>query len=102
MRPRVPITIIWAFSRLATSMIRPGGKPAAEFSLGQLRQAVETALGSPVAFCEDTVGENAEAAIAALPATPKAILGLRDLIRIPAERYFAVPNPAPPVQIGRV
>jgi len=47
---------------------RPGGKPVAEFSLGQLRQAVESALGSPVVFCAATIGPKAEAAIAALPA----------------------------------
>ena len=46
---------------------RPGGKPAAEFSLGQLREAVETALGSPVVFCEETIGDKAASAIAALP-----------------------------------
>ena len=47
---------------------RPGGKPAAEFSLGQLRHAVESALGSPVVFCAATIGAEAEAAIATLPA----------------------------------
>lgn len=47
---------------------RPGGKPAAEFSLGQLREAVETALGTPVVFCEATIGDKAVAAIASLPA----------------------------------
>lgn len=47
---------------------RPGGKPVAEFSLGKLREAVETALGSPVVFCDETFGEKAAAAIAALPA----------------------------------
>jgi len=47
---------------------RPGGKPVAEFSLSQLRQAVESALGSPVVFCAATIGAEAEAAITALPA----------------------------------
>jgi len=47
---------------------RPGGKPVAEFSLGQLRQAVESALGSPVVFCAATFGPKAETAIATLPA----------------------------------
>ncbi len=47
---------------------RPGGKPDAEFSLGQLREAVEATIGHPVVFCEETVGDKAKAAIAALPA----------------------------------
>jgi len=47
---------------------RPGGKPVAEFSLAQLVDAVSTTIGHPVAFCDETVGEKAEAAIAALPA----------------------------------
>ncbi|MCF6272771.1 MAG: phosphoglycerate kinase [Rhodobacteraceae bacterium] len=47
---------------------RPGGKPVPEFSLGQLREAVEATLGHPVVFCDETVGEKAKAAIAALPA----------------------------------
>ena len=47
---------------------RPGGKPVEEFSLGQLRGAVEATLGHPVAFCSETTGDKAKAAIAALPA----------------------------------
>jgi len=47
---------------------RPGGKPVAEFSLGQLVEAVSSTIGHPVAFCDETVGPKAEAAIAALPA----------------------------------
>jgi len=47
---------------------RPGGKPVAEFSLGQLREAVANTLGHPVAFCDETIGDKAAAAIAALPA----------------------------------
>ena len=47
---------------------RPGGKPVAEFSLGQLREAVSETLGHPVEFCDETVGDKAAAAIAALPA----------------------------------
>ncbi len=47
---------------------RPGGKPVAEFSLVQLVEAVSTTIGHPVAFCDETVGPKAEAAIAALPA----------------------------------
>ncbi len=47
---------------------RPDGKPAAEFSLSQLVDAVSTTIGHPVEFSEETVGPKAEAAIAALPA----------------------------------
>ena len=47
---------------------RPGGKPSAEFSLGQLQKPLEKALGSPVEFCSETIGEKAKSAIAALPA----------------------------------
>ncbi len=47
---------------------RPGGKPAAEFSLAQLVEAVSSTIGHPVEFCAETVGPKAEAAIAALPA----------------------------------
>ncbi len=47
---------------------RPGGKPAAAFSLGQLVEAVSSTIGHPVEFCGETVGAKAEAAIAALPA----------------------------------
>jgi len=46
---------------------RPGGKPAAAFSLAQLVDAVSTTIGHPVEFCEETVGPKAEAAITALP-----------------------------------
>jgi len=46
---------------------RPGGKPVAEFSLAQLVDAVSTTIGHPVAFCDETIGPKAEAAIAALP-----------------------------------
>ena len=46
---------------------RPGGKPVPDLSLAQLRQAVETALGSPVVFCPETVGVLAAKAIADLP-----------------------------------
>ncbi len=46
---------------------RPGGKPVAEFSLAQLVEAVSTTIGHPVAFCHETIGDKAAAAIAALP-----------------------------------
>ncbi len=46
---------------------RPGGKPVAEFSLAQLVDTVSTTIGHPVAFCDETVGTKAKAAIAALP-----------------------------------
>lgn len=46
---------------------RPGGKPVAEFSLGQLRETVAKTLGHPVVFCDETVGDKAKAAIGALP-----------------------------------
>ena len=47
---------------------RPKGKPVPGMSLAPLRAPLEAALGSPVAFCGETVGEDAKAAIAALPA----------------------------------
>ncbi len=46
---------------------RPGGKTVPDLSLGQLRKAVESALGSAVVFCPETIGKTAAAAIAALP-----------------------------------
>jgi phosphoglycerate kinase len=46
---------------------RPGGKPVAEFSLGQLVEALSATIGHPVEFCDETVGDKAKAAIAALP-----------------------------------
>ncbi|MEX0969460.1 MAG: phosphoglycerate kinase [Paracoccaceae bacterium] len=47
---------------------RPKGKPVPEMSLEPLRAPLEEALGSPVAFCAETTGDIAKAAIAALPA----------------------------------
>jgi phosphoglycerate kinase len=47
---------------------RPKGKVVPAMSLSQIRPALEAALGVPVAFAADCVGEAAAAAIAALPA----------------------------------
>lgn len=47
---------------------RPKNGPDTKNSLRQVVPAVEKALGAPVAFAEDCVGEKAAAAIAALPA----------------------------------
>lgn len=46
---------------------RPKNGPDTKNSLRQVVPAVEKALGAPVAFAEDCVGEKAAAAIAALP-----------------------------------
>ncbi len=46
---------------------RPGGKPDPAFSLAQIKDALAETLGHPVAFCAETVGDTAKAAIAALP-----------------------------------
>ncbi len=45
---------------------RPKGQRVPEMSLEGVRPALEAALGSPVRFAEDCVGEAAEAAVAAL------------------------------------
>ncbi len=47
---------------------RPKGKVVPAMSLSQIRPALEAALGLPVAFAPDCVGEAAAAAVAALPA----------------------------------
>jgi phosphoglycerate kinase len=47
---------------------RPKGKVVPAMSLAQIRPALEAALGVPVAFAPDCVGEAAAAAVAALPA----------------------------------
>jgi phosphoglycerate kinase len=46
---------------------RPKGKPVPDMSLKVVLPALEAALGWPVAFAEDCVGEKAAAAVAALP-----------------------------------
>ncbi len=46
---------------------RPKGKFVPEMSLRIVLPALEEALGRPVAFAEDCIGEKAEAAVAALP-----------------------------------
>ena len=45
---------------------RPKGQRVPEMSLEVVRPALEAALGAPVKFAEDCVGETAEAAVAAL------------------------------------
>jgi phosphoglycerate kinase len=46
---------------------RPKGKPVPDMSLKVVLPALEAALGRPVAFAEDCVGEKAAAAVAVLP-----------------------------------
>ncbi|MCC5963462.1 MAG: phosphoglycerate kinase [Rhodobacteraceae bacterium] len=45
---------------------RPKGKRVPEMSLGQVRPALEKALGQPVAFAEDCMGAPAKKAVAAM------------------------------------
>ena len=47
---------------------RPKGQVVPEMSLAVVRPALEAALGAPVAFAADCVGETAAAAVAALGA----------------------------------
>ena len=46
---------------------RPKGKVVPEMSLAPLAAPLAEALGSPVVFCDETVGPKAAAAVAALP-----------------------------------
>ena len=46
---------------------RPKGKRVPEMSLKPMQEALAAALNRPVAWCDDCVGEAAEAAVAALP-----------------------------------
>jgi phosphoglycerate kinase len=46
---------------------RPKGKRVPEMSLKPMQEALAAALHRPVAWCDDCVGEAAEAAVAALP-----------------------------------
>jgi phosphoglycerate kinase len=53
---------------LMAHFARPKGKVVPEMSLKVVLPALEAALGQPVAFAADCVGEKAAAAVAALPA----------------------------------
>lgn len=51
---------------LMSHLGRPKGKPVSEFSLAPAAAKLAELLGQPVAFATDTVGEDAEAKVAAL------------------------------------
>ena len=51
---------------IVSHFARPKGKPVPEMSLRPVAAALETVLGHPVAFAEDTVGDAAAAAVASL------------------------------------
>src|SRR5262245_66656934 len=56
---------------------RPDGKPVPEMSLRPLVEPLSKALGKPVAFAEDCIGPQAEAAVRALK--PGEVLLLENL-----------------------
>jgi len=53
---------------------RPKGQRVPEMSLRPIAAALEQALGRPVAFADDCVGDDAEAVVAALPADGVALM----------------------------
>lgn len=69
---------------LISHMGRPGGEVQEKFSLKHVLSAVEEVLGQPVAFCEHTVGDKAEAAVNQL--NPGQILLLENLRFDPGEK----------------
>ncbi len=62
---------------LASHLGRPKGKPTPEFSLRPVAKRLGELLGAPVAFANDCVGPEAEAAVAAL--LPGQVLMLENL-----------------------
>ncbi|WP_340538337.1 phosphoglycerate kinase [Nocardioides sp. GXZ039] len=71
-RIRASVPTIQALSDAGARVIvtahlgRPKGAPEARFSLAPVARRLGELLGKPVAFAEDTVGESARAAVAAL------------------------------------
>ncbi len=53
---------------LMSHLGRPKGAPEAKYSLGPVAEHLRTLLDAPVVFCDETVGEAAEACVAGAPA----------------------------------